>query len=527
MKLKSRWLVLFMTIVALIVSGCSGNSDSKESAGSSTKSKAESGGTLKVAAQAQPDTLDPTVTTAEATRDPARLVFESLVTFNENYEVTPLLAESYDVSKDGKTITFKLRQGVKFHNGNEMKADDVIASMEKWAENSSLTKSTLEGSEWKKVDDYTVELHLKKPLFITMHILADQNQMAAIMPADVAKSAGPSGVTEYIGTGPFKLKEWKKDQYIHFEKFEDYQPVKQPASGLAGEKKALVNEIYWNFVPDISTRTAGLTSGQYDIALGLPHDTLDQIENTPGKKADIWTYGMQILVFNKKEGIFSNEKARQAVNAGLDNEFVLKSAFTNEKFYQLNPGLFLPEQKDWYTDAGKEVYNQKNVEKAKKLLKEAGYKGEEVVILTSREYPHTYNASVATQQQLEKMGMKTKLDVYDWATLLERRKDPSAYDIFFTGWDTAMIPHQYNFLDSKAEWPGWTNSPEMDKLLEEISTAKSQEEAKALTEELQKVFWEYLPVINVGTYNNITAYDEKVQGFKTFIGPVLWNVSVN
>jgi peptide/nickel transport system substrate-binding protein len=233
-----------------------------------------------------------------------------------------------------------------------------------------------------------------------------------------------------------------------------------------------------------------------------------------------------MLVFNKQQGLFSNEKARQAVNYALDKELVLRSSFGDERFYTMEPSLFRKEQIDWYSDAGKELYNPKDMEKAKQLLQEAGYNGEEIVILTSRDYAYQYNAAVATQQLLEQLGIKSKLDTYDWGTLLERRSNPEAWDIFFTGWDTSVIPHQYNFLSSEAKWPGWTNSPEIDQLLVDIQYAPSQAEARALYSQLQQKFWEYLPIINVGTYNKINGMSDKVKGFRDFIGPVVWNVSV-
>lgn len=526
MRKKPIYFLLFMLVIAMALSGCSGKSTTKSSNAPASNKPSESGGTLKIAAQAQPDTLDPTVTTAEATAQPARLVFESLVTLDKNYKVAPQLAESYKTSNDGKTVTFKLRKGVKFHNGKEMKADDVIASMQKWEKNASLTKSIMDGAKWEKKDDYTVELILKKPSSVAMTILADQTQLAAVMPKEIAESAGPTGAKEYVGTGPFKFSGWKKDQYLHFTKFKAYQPVNKPASGVAGKKAAKVKDIYWYFAPDASTRSAGLISGQYDIALSVPYDAVKQIESTPGKKIQPYTYGMEILVFNKKQGLFKNVKARQAVNDALDKKVVLQSAFTDKRFYKLEPGLFRPEQKVLYSDAGKEVYNSKNLDRAKQLLQASGYKGETIKILTSRDYPHHYNAAIATQQQLEKIGMKVKLDVYDWATLLEHRDNPGDYDIFFTGWDTGIVPHQYGFLDSRANWPGWTNDPKIDQLLDQISSAKTQDETKALIRELQQEFWQYLPVINLGTYKNVNACSDKVKGFKWFIGPVLWNVSI-
>lgn len=536
MKRKFFHLLFIFTFVPFFLIACSGggsetststeSENTNETPVTNEEEATTSGGTLKIAYEAQPNTLDPSVTTAGATKDLSRPIYESLVTLNENWEVTPQLAESYEISEDGTVVTFKLRQGVLFHNGEEMKAEDVIASMEKWTEYSSLAKSMLSGAEWVEVDEYTVELHLERPSGLVMQTLADQNQVAAIMPKEVAEAADATGAKEYIGTGPFKFEEWQTDQYVKMVRFEDYQPLNDSPSGLAGEKLALVDEIYWYFVPDESTRNAGLISGEYDIATGISYDTVEQIEAVPHLSAYIHPYGFQMLVFNKKSGLFTDVKARQAVNYAVDKQAILQTSFADERFYNMESSLFRPEQTEWYSQVGKEIYDTHDLDLAKQLLEEAGYNGEEVVILTSRDYAYQYNAAVSVQQMLNDVGINAKLDVYDWGTLLDRRSDPEAWDIFLTGWDTSLIPHQYSFLDSEAEWPGWTNSPEIDQILDDMETAATPEEVKELNDKLHEEFWNYMPLVNIGNYSKVTGINEKVKGYQDFIGPVVWNVSV-
>ena len=457
MKRKSLYLLFLFLFVPALLIACSGGKSEETSNGGTNESEnnettapqeegATSGGTLKIAYEAQPNTLDPTVTTAGATKDLSRPIYESLVTLNENWEITPQLAESFEINDDGTVVTFKLRQGVLFHNGEEMTAEDVVASMKKWSEYSSLAKTMFSGAEWVAVDDYTVELHLERPSYLVMHALADQNQIAAIMPKEIAEAADATGAKEYIGTGPFKFAEWQTDQYVKMVKFEDYKPLSENASGLAGEKLALVDEIYWYFVPDESTRIAGLISGEYDIATGVSYDAVDQVEAVPHLSAYVHPYGFQMLVFNKQEGLFTDVKARQAVNYAVDKNAILQTSFADERFYRLESSLFRPEQTEWYSEVGKEIYETNDLDLAKQLLAEAGYNGEEIVILTSSDYAYQYNAAVSVQQMLNDVGINAKLDVYDWGTLLERRSDPGAWDIFFTGWDTSLIPHQYSFL---------------------------------------------------------------------------------
>lgn len=511
--------ILLLLVFSLVGCGQEKSSTTKETGG-----KSSAGGTIKLAWNSQPPTLDTHTTNTNVVRDIARQIFETLVTFNEDYQVVPMLADSFEESDDRRTITFKLRQGVLFHNGKEMKAEDVVASMTKWQQNGT-AKAELGNSTWEAVDDYTVVLHVENPSISILYKLADVTQTASIMPKEIIDGADATGVKEFIGTGPFKLDEWKHDSYIHLVKFDQYKPLDTPASGLGGKKEALVKDMFIYFVPDNSTRVNGVVSGEYDYAFELPFDSIQQLKSSPNIVNDIWPYGFETLVFNKK-GIFADQKLRQAVDHALNNKELLSLAFTDKEFYKLEPAFMRPEQKSWYTTAGKENYNVYDLEKAKQLLKEAGYNGEEVTILTSNDYKYHYDAAVITQQFLEKIGMKVKLDVTDWATLLERRKDPKLWDIFFTQFTTVATPLAYPFLDSKVEYPGWTNNPNIDQLLADIKAAPSQDEATAKFKELQAVIWEDLPVINIGMTNLISSYSNKIKGYSEFMGPIFWNTSI-
>ncbi|WP_368653181.1 ABC transporter substrate-binding protein [Ornithinibacillus sp. 4-3] len=521
-KTKALLLSLFIMITITLI-GCSNEAGGTEN--DSTQGQ-EWGEVLNISVGQQPGILDPALTTATATHDVARAMYETLVTLDDNYEVIPMLAESFEMSEDGKTITFPLRKAIKFHNGEEMTADDVIASMERWMSISAQAQSDIPGAEWEKVDEDTVAVHLQAPSAISLYTIAEQNQLPIIVPKEIAEEAGAGAIEDYIGTGPLKLDEWRTDQYIKFVKFKDYQPRSEEPTGLGGRKEALADEIYWHFVPDESTRVSGLISGEYDIILGLPYDNVGQIQDTDGLKTEIWPYGMEMLVFNKQEGTFADQKMRQAINAALDVESILYASFGDEQFFELEHGVFTPEIKAWYTDAAKDKYNMQNEDLAQQLIEESGYDGEEIVILATREYPHFYSAAVATLEQLENLGLNVSLELYDLATMLDRRDDPELWDIFFTGWNTQFIPQGYSFLDSKAGWAGWTNSEKIDQYLDDISKAPTMEEASALASDLQEEFWDYLPIINVGLFHNVAGMKENVTGFRNFIGPLLWNVGI-
>lgn len=536
MTLKTKPAIVILIIVLFVLSACSSktNEPSKTPASKDVQaSPTASGGTLKIAVGALPATLDPHSTTAAITGYSARQIYEGLVTVNSRFEVVPMLAKSYEISKDGKIVTFILRQGVKFHNGKEMKAEDVVASMQKWQKTATAGKSSLGNSTWEVKDDYTVVLHVETPSYVLMFSLAEMIQFAAIMPKEVVQGADATGVKEYIGTGPFQFKELKPNQYLLLTKFKDYQPLSATSAdvgtfldGLSGKKEALVDELYIYNVPDSSTAINGLVSGQYDVVQNINFDALPQIDNNKNIVQVIYPAGNTNLLFNNKQGVFANVKARQAVNMALDKKAIMAASFTKPEYYRLHPGLMGKDQTAWYVDAGKENYSKYDVGQAKQLLKEAGYNGEEVRIIVPTGYPVIYNTSVATQQQLQQIGMKVKLDVIDFSTWLERRAKPDQWEIFVSQYNVKSTPVEFPFLDSKVNYPGWTNSPEIDKLLTKIRASTSQKEAKSAFEELQKVFWDEYPVLVIGETMQIDAISNKVKGFKNFNGPLYWNTSI-
>ena len=524
MKVKKLGLFIVLGILALLVVGCSNSSteDDKETT-ESTSDLGYTGGDLHVALNTQTPTLDPHLGNGIATRDAARPIFETLVTLNENYEVKPMLAERFEQSDDGLVFTFYLREGVKFHNGKEMKAEDVVASLKRWIENVGRAKNAIGDGKFEVINDYTVQLTLPKPSVGALHVLAATNQFGAIMPKEIVESAPVEGIKEYIGTGPFKFVEWKQDQYIHYEKYEDYQSPEGTPSGLAGKREALVDNLYIDFVVDSSTRVAGLTTEQYDIGINMPVDSYDQLKSSKNLNNEVALASSAVIVFNKKEGILSNPAMRQAFNMALDYEEIMLAGFTNPEFYRLSPGIMYPEQADWFTEAGIENYNPNNPQQAKKMFEEAGYNGETIRILTTRDYESLYNTAIVMQAQLEKIGVNVKLDVVDWPTLQQLHIEPSAYDAFTSGFSAVTDPTQHLIFDPS--YGGWNDDQKTADLVAKIRTSATPAEAFPYWEELQEHTWTtQLPYIRFGDSYSLFTYTDSVTGFNQFEGIILWNV---
>lgn len=529
-KLLSFFLIFIIMIgcnsETVVKDSDSNNDESEKSEQTNGKiSDKEISGELKVAYSAQPLSLDPHATAATATSDIMGHVYETLVTFDSEYNIQPMLADSYEYNEDGTIITFHLRQGVLFHNGEEMKAEDVVASMNRWIAGPS-SRENFVGSKFEVVDDYTVELHLTKPLSTAMAALAHAGAgFAGIIPKSSIEAAGENGLEEYIGTGPFKFEEWKQDQYVHLKRFENYKSRTEPSDGLSGQKAALVEDLYFMFVTDSSTRLAGIQSGEYDVAHAMPYDSVEIIKNDPNIKNFVYPGGYLSVYFNKKKGLFTDVKARHAVNLAINKTDVLTAAYSYDEYFVSNSNIMMNHQKQWTSDLWKEYHNEYDPEEAKQLLEEIGYTGEEIKLIVTRDYEDQYNGGVVVQEQLEQIGMNVKLEVYDWPTFLDYREDEDKWDIHIMANTEVPEPATTSFL--KSSLSGWVNSPELDKLLDEFKSKPTLEDAREMYDDLVEWYWDYLPVVKFGDYYRVSSVRSTVSDFKYQSGFIFWNIYNN
>src|SRR5215475_5968301 len=312
------------------------------------------GGILKVGNLGEPPSLDAHWTTATITEVLTNHLYEGLYTLDANRRPIPMLAESHTVSKDGLTYTFKLRQGVKFHNGKEMTSADVAASLNRWGAQSTYGKTLYARvAEVRAIDKYTVEMRMKEKTAIVVISLAIPNNAAAIYPLEICEKFKPADkATEWIGTGPFKLVEWKPDRHIKMVRFDDYQPRKEATSGYGGRKVVYVNELLWMPVPDAATRVAQIETGELDFADDLDLNAYDRLKKTPGVQAIVAKpYYWLVGVFNKKEGLMTNQKLRQAWQAALDIEPIMKNvAGGHRELYRMDSSLAFVENAPWHTN---------------------------------------------------------------------------------------------------------------------------------------------------------------------------------
>ena len=483
------------------------------------------GGSLSVAVIGEPPTLDIHQSGATIVAFIMWNVYETLFTFDSEFGVIPMLAESHDVSEDGLTQTIHLRQGVPFHNGEEMKSADVIASIQRWSGLTGLGGSLMEATdEIVAVDDYTIEFKMNQPYGAFVQSMALNIQGLAIYPQSVLDAAGDGQVTEFIGTGPYKFAERQADRFIRLERFEEYAALDGEADGYGGHKYQYLDEITFVPVPDEAARIAGLQAGDYHYLESITADQAAGLEGTSGMTVDVvppnaWS----TFVLNWKQPLMGELKIRQAVQAALDHEAIMLAA-QGDGFYRLDPGVMFQETV-WHTSAGEELYNQNDPEKAKQLMEEAGYDGTPIRWITTQEYANHYNLSMVGKQQLEEVGFTVDLQVYDWATVVDMVKDPEVWDIYTTGInfrsDPVMIaPFQ------PCEWNGWWCSDAAIELMDTLKRESDFDTRYDAWEQLQQLFYDEVGLIKLGDQLSVNARSSRVQGFvpQIQLSPILWNV---
>ncbi|MHB0870639.1 MAG: ABC transporter substrate-binding protein [Chloroflexota bacterium] len=493
-------------------------------AGSAPAAAGQKGGTLRAAIIGEPPSLDPHWTTANVSTEVTCHICETLFTLDEKLQSTPLLAESLETSKDGLTNTIKLRKGIRFHNGKEMTAEDVEASLLRWSKLSGQGKMLFQRLDSiGKPDPYTMVFKMNTPYAVFDSVLNFRSQAATVMPKEEAEAATEKKqITRPIGTGPYKFVEQQKDRFIRVARFESYHGGSGDMPDGAGGKRAVfLDEILFTPVPDQSVRVAGIQSGDYDYAEGINPDQFALLKDS---KTVTTLVGIPTKCpthyINKKSPIMADVKLRQAMMATIDPESALKAGWGSPDFYRVS-GALMPKEGPWYTEVATDRFNLKSVDKAKQLLSESKYKGEPIRYLTTQEYPNMYQEAVVLNQSFQTLGLNTKLEVIDWASLISRRAKPEEWELFVTWNGYYTDPSLMDWMNP--DYPGWWTNPEIDALRNKLLQTIDQKERFSIFEDVQRLFYEQIPILKLGDVRDLWLTSPKLKQVGTYPTPYFWN----
>jgi peptide/nickel transport system substrate-binding protein len=489
----------------------------------------KSGGTLTFALNSDIRSVELGINRDANTDTVMQILFEGLVAHRADLSVGPALAQSWTVSDDGKTYTFKLRDGARFHNGAPVTSAEVkwtwdrMMSLAGWG-----CKRNFDGGAGLKVlsveapDPATVVYTLAAPQAIFLKQLA--NVQCHVLVAHPS-SAGPDGkwVTP-VGSGPYKMKEWKRGESVTLERHDGYKPSAEKRDGYAGARTAYADLVVFRVIPDASAAEAALLTGAIDILPAVETARVDDlkkrgiiVQSTPGL-----SWGP--LLIQTQDPLMSNVKIRRAMAHAIDLDQIAEAR--TEGLAKGNPSVV--SESSAYFDKQFLEWPKFDPARAAALLKEAGYAGQVIKIQTNKRYTGMYERSVIVQAMLTAAGFKAELEMLDWATQLDNYLKGN-FQVQSFGYSARLDPAlMYAAVigdKSKLKSAQWDDPAAIEMLAESLQTG-DEGKRKELFLKLHKMMADTVPIIGCYFDPNIDATRPNVRGYQTWAAdrPIPWGV---
>ena len=494
--------------------------------------------TLRFVPQANLSLLDPIFTTAQPTVNHGWAVYDLLFGINAKLEPRPQMAEGHTLSEDGRIYTIKLRDGLKFHNGEPVRAQDCAPSLARWA-----ARETIGQTVWQYVDsciatdDRTMTIKLKRPIGIFIDAIARGGaSVAFMMPEHIAKTDPFKQIPETIGSGPYRF---LKDEFIPgaavaYERNKEYVPRQEPAEWSSGGKMAHFDRIEWKIIPDTATAAAALQSGEIDWYEHCQADLLPILRRNPdiafGQANPTGFNG--VMRFNHLHPPFNNVKVRQAVLLGVNQDDYMAAVTGGDKsLYKTCKSMF-PCGRRYDRNLGASVMLG-DIDKARAALQASGYNGEKTVLLNPTDLVTVGPLGDLTYDLMKRMGMNIEMVATDWGTVAQRRSnrgpvDQGGWSVHHT-WGPSTIrqtPVEHSQIRGQGPkgWFGWYEDAETERLTREFVEAPTAADRDSIADTIQRRAFEMVPSVPLGTFQIPTAYRRSLTGLIEATGPYMWNI---
>lgn len=499
--------------------------------------------TLKIVAQADLKIIDPIVTTADVTAAHAYNIYDVIFAENEKFGPAPQMAESWSKSADGLTWSFKLRSGLKFHDGTPVTSKDVVPSLKRWG-----VKIIGAQIMFSRIADIvptgadTFDIKFKEAFGPVLEVLSNSGNPAFIMREKEAQTDPNTAITETIGSGPFTFvkEEWVPGSKVVYKKNAAYVPRSEKPDGYGGAKTVRIDRLEWLYIPDPATGVQALGAGEVDVMEYFPVDLERLVKSNPQVETRVINKLGNQLVWRPNHLIppFNNPKVRQVLLHALDQKAFLDVIGGPPELQKICWSPYVCGS-PLETNAGLGDWSKPGVdkEKARQLLKESGYKDEPIVILSASDNKIVGEMALLTDQALKEVGFKTDLQTMDWSTILTRRQNreaPSATNR--AAWNVLFSYAPGNFMgnpltnttaptpcDGK-NWFGWPCDEQLEKIRQEFLTLSGDAQRKDWIDRFQKRFYEVVPYIPMGQYLAKIGYRKTVTGILDLPRMVYWNL---
>jgi len=494
--------------------------------------------TLRFVPQANLTLLDPIFTTALVTINHGWAIYDTLFGTTAALELRPQMADGYTVSDDGRTYLIKLREGLKFHNGEPVRAQDCAPSLARWAARETIGQTVAKFVEtWGVQDDRTIKITLTQKLPVFIDVIARGGATVPfIMPEHMAKTDPFKQVTETIGSGPLKFvkNEFVPGSSVVYERNADYVPRQEKAEWTAGGKAVHFDRVEWKVIPDSATAAAALQSGEIDWYEQVQADLIPLLR----KDANISIGSANptgfngVLRFNHLHPPFDNVEIRRAVMTAVNQSDYMAAITGADPTAYRECKAVLPCGTPYGRELGKDAMPG-NLDKAKAMLKAAGYKGEKVVIISPSDFVTIGPWGDVTYDMLKQMGMNVELVQTDWGTVTQRRQsrepvDKGGWSILHT-WAPSVVvadPVQQWFARGLGPtgWFGWYKDDQIEQDARNWLLGATQADRDAAADAFQRRAFDQVPFVPIGQFQIRTAYRKNLVGQIEATGAYFWNI---
>ena len=477
----------------------------------------QKGGMLKIGLEGSPKNLDPKNRTSVYESRIISQVCDTLIIYNNDQtEYLPSLAESWEISDDGLEYTFHLRDDVHFHkgefqDGRLMTAEDVKYSLERAKEAKNVTLVMLDHVE--VIDEHTAKCVLTEPNAVFLDVLTGPTNVN--VPKEEVEGWGDQFGEHLIGTGPFKLQEFKLDQEATIVRNEDYWGPEPYLDGAV-----------FKVITDINQHVNGLKTGEIDFSCKISGEAVKLVNEDPNLRLLVApNTSINFVGFNTEKGITADPKVRQALAEAVDLEDLCAGLYQYEE--AVYAGQPMPPA-SWGYDPSMDEYKQKyDPEHAKQLLTEAGYPdGFEITITLSNSSTNTSLATILQQYWKQNLNVDLKINMSEWA-VYSQTVTSGNHEIYAVGIDSTVDPHNFTGKCLGSDYIGTLpagcrlNDPEMDELIRQSLEVTDQTARKEIYKEIVKKTMELTPALYYSNNNLLWGTTDKVHGLcqKTY-----WNL---
>ncbi len=483
--------------------------------------------TLRYVPQTDLTVLDPVFTTAYITRHHSLMIYDQLFGLDAQLRPQPQMVESYDASSDGLLWSFRLRDGLLFHDGEPVRGRDCIASIRRWGQRDSLGQVLLSRTaEMTAPDDRSFTIRLTKPFGPMLDALGKVGPSALfVMPERIAATDANTQIRETIGSGPFRFvaNERIVGSRVVYERNPAYRPREDgTVSWAAGPKRVHFDRVEWTVMPDPGTAAAAIRNGEVDWWENPPNDLAPVLRRSRDimvkRSSPLGTFGTGI--FNCLHPPFDKPAVRRVIlNAMSQEDFMTAAAGADPALWNAKTGVFTPGS-PLANDAGMAaITGPRDIERSKRELREAGYNGETIVMLAPSDQQALMGIAEVGRDLFVRLGMEVDYRVSDWGTLVQRRAsretpDKGGWNFFHTTWNglDGINPGVMTFLRANGTraWFGWPTVPALDTLREQWFDAPDLAAQRAAASEIQRTVLEEAPYLPSGQYFGNTAFRRSI-----------------